>query len=174
VSPSKPCRSSGPPAARFHGEYVEAYASRADARRRAGDVQGARSDLEKALSMDPDNASALLLRGASSLQEGHPGRAIRDFTRILSRNGCNTAACFRRGEARQSMGHFRAALSDFTRVLLLEQDHREALIHRALLYAHYGEVDRALADFNRLMSSDPRIARALANWGVRRFLKAGR
>jgi len=157
--------------ARIPWEYVEAYTFRAADLSRAGDALGAIASLGKALAMDPGNEPALLLRGALWLLQSRPGRAIRDFSKALARNGGNPAAYFKRGEAHQRLGHFHAAISDYSRVLSLEADHQEALIHRAVLYSYFHQVDRALSDFNRLMNTDPRIARALATWGVKRFLK---
>ena len=157
--------------ARVPWEYVEAYTFRAVDLCRSGDNLGAISALGKALALDPGNESALLLRGALWLLRSHPGKAIQDFSKSLALHGSNPAAYFKRGEAHQRLGHFRAAIADYSRVLSLKADHREALIHRAVLYSYFNQVDRALSDFNRLMNADPRIARALANWGVKRFLK---
>lgn len=152
-------------------EYVEAYTFRAADLCRAGDEPGAIAALGKALALDPLHEQALLLRGALWLLGDHPGRAVRDFTQALAVNGRNSAAWYKRGEAHQTLGHFRAAIADYSRVLLLDSDHREALIHRAVLYSYFDQVDRALSDFDRLMAKDPRIAKALARWGVKRFLR---
>ena len=155
-------------------EYVEAYTFRAVDRCRAGDEPGAILALGKALAMDPSNEQALLLRGALWLLRERPGKAIRDFSKALARNSRNPAAFYKRGEAHQLLGHFRAAIADYSRVLLLDTHHFEALLHRAVLYAYFNQVDRALSDFDRLMATDPRIAKALARWGMKKFLNCGR
>jgi tetratricopeptide (TPR) repeat protein len=170
-SPSEPV--SGRSKAFIPLEYVEAYTFRAVDRCKAGDEPGAIVALGKALAMDPANEQALLLRGALWLLRERPGKAIRDFSKALARNSRNPAAFYKRGEAHQLLGHFRAAIADYSRVLLLDTHHFEALLHRAVLYSYFHQVDRALSDFDRLMATDPRIAKALARWGVKKFLNCG-
>src|SRR4029077_14039523 len=86
VNHSKAEELSNRPEAFIPLEYVEAYTFHAADLLRAGDAKGAIASLVKALSLDPGDEQALLLRGALAILQGHPGRAISDFSLALSRN----------------------------------------------------------------------------------------
>ena len=132
VKRSKPETPSGNSGGLNPLEHVEAYASQAFEFCKNGEVESAIAALGKALSLDPRNELALILRGSLWMNQGHPRKAIGDLSKALDVNSGNADAYSQRARAHQSLGHPWAAIADYSRAIRLEASHREALICLAL------------------------------------------
>lgn len=80
------------------------YSIRARVHRRAGDLRGARADVERALAIEPDSPRLLELRGAITLQAGRAGSALIDFNRAVRRGaGGRSVASVRKPSRRRTV-----------------------------------------------------------------------
>lgn len=74
------------------------------ARRRAGDLDGARAAAERASAADPFLAEAMLLRGELSLEAGEADKALATFEAVLSRRADRADAMLGRAKALFALG----------------------------------------------------------------------
>jgi arylsulfatase A-like enzyme/predicted Zn-dependent protease len=74
------------------------------ARRRAGDLEGARAASERATAADPFLAEAMLLRGELSLEARRPAEALETFEAVLARRADRADALLGRAKALFALG----------------------------------------------------------------------
>ena len=125
-----------------------AYSIRARIRRRAGDLRGARADVERALAIEPDAPRLLELRGAIKADAGDADSALADFDRAVRRGADGTVRRLR-AEALMALGRNRAALEDWSRALAYDPEDPRAYLGRARTFSRLGQVEHAMADLER-------------------------
>jgi tetratricopeptide (TPR) repeat protein len=97
----------------------EAYARRAVVYEAKGDAWRALTDLDRAIELVPQNASASLQRGRLRTEAGDFEGALTDFERVLFLRPNDPEAFFHRGICLARKGLQGEAVADFERVLQL-------------------------------------------------------
>jgi tetratricopeptide (TPR) repeat protein len=113
---------------------------------RSGDYDGARTELERVLAVDPDSADAIALHGD-----------------VLMAIGEQASAHNAHDDAESA---YRRALADYDRLAAVVPDHPAVLFSRARAYVELGDVDAAIGDLERALELDPDDADAHNRLGV--------
>ncbi|RZQ65672.1 tetratricopeptide repeat protein [Amycolatopsis suaedae] len=132
----------------------DAYLNRAAASFELGDHVAAAADVESGLSLDPDHAHLLCLRGLLALSADDPAAARRDFEEALRRDETLAAAwanlgvlAFERGDVDESLRHLDRALSI--------EDDPEVRGNRGFARQHAGLFTEAIEDYTVALEGDP-------------------
>jgi tetratricopeptide (TPR) repeat protein len=102
--------------------WAAAWNNRAAARLRAGDVNGAIADYNRALELAPYDAELYYNRGNALVAAGQYQDAIADYTRALERSPSYAKAAFNRGTAYALLGQRAVAQAEWARAVALESD----------------------------------------------------
>ena len=112
----------------------------------SGDLAGAGSDLQEALTLNPKDPRTLEVEAQLFTKEGHPDQALAVYTNILSADPGNRYALASAGYLSREMGHDREAEKYFQRLAAAHPD--LYIPHLAL-----GDLYTARRDFSKAQSS---------------------
>jgi tetratricopeptide (TPR) repeat protein len=118
------------------------------------DWRATREELDRALELDPRDATKLAERGWVKASSGDPRGALADCARAIELDPRHALAHAIRGWVRGTLGEARAARLDLDRALELDPRSASAHLLRGLYLAD-GEPDQALADLTRALELDP-------------------
>jgi tetratricopeptide (TPR) repeat protein len=129
--------------------------SRGMAWERVDYLQEAKEDFEKAISVNPDYASAHNNLGNIKAKQRKYAEATVDYNRAIALNGQFIEAYFNRGIAREHLGDLAGAIEDFSRAIELDSECGDAYFRRGSAKERTGDYPGALADFDRALEIDP-------------------
>jgi len=141
------------------------YSARGFARQSKGDLDGAISDYNRALALDPRNVETFYRRGLALQAKGNWNGAMADYTTVLGLDLRNADAFSNRGFVKQARGDFEGALADYTQALLINPKIPAAYYNEGLIDVQKGDLDGAIAAYNRALDLDPKMALAYYNRG---------
>jgi tetratricopeptide (TPR) repeat protein len=127
---------------------AHAYLVRARILRRAGDPLGAWADVERGLSLEPDDPRLLELRGMLQSESGRPAAALADFDRAI-RRGAEGTVRRPRAQALVALGRLEPSLEDWSRALLHDPEDPLAYLGRARVFLRLRQGDKSLADLDQ-------------------------
>jgi tetratricopeptide (TPR) repeat protein len=130
-------------------ESAELYAGRAGARAELGDEALAMEDYAKALTIDPQAASALAGRGALSAKLSRFEEAIADLSAALRLDPGNRAAYRNRGLSYSRRNEFEKAIADYERYLQFVPSDAEVHNGIGVCRQKLQQFERSLGDFDR-------------------------
>ena len=136
-----------------------------------GQVDQAIRDLDKAVSLSPDNSMYIGERGLAFNKKGDFDHAIADFDKVISLQPKDSAAFNGRGAAWLAKGDVAKALSDFNQAIALDDRTAPFLDNRGAALVKKGDVTAAIADFDKaidLVRRDSAKERELADYHVHR------
>ena len=142
------------------------YSNRAYVLRAKGLDDRALDDLNKSISLKPDEADAYNNRGMIYQSKGENEKALRDFTRSIERDSSYVVAYINRAVLAMNMGRRQAALSDLNKGVALDPNQVLGYLNRGLLYLQMGKPGRALEDISRVIAIDPGMAAAWYYRGI--------
>jgi tetratricopeptide (TPR) repeat protein len=140
-----------------------AYARRAAAFHRKGDLEHAINDYSRAIELDPKGADALIDRAAAYSDRGDHERAISELDRILAMDGQQTILsqhgkinahnnrawiCYLAGKASDG-------LQDAELAVALDPTRADVRDTRGHIYESLGRKAEAIADYQTALSIDP-------------------
>jgi len=137
-------------------------ADRALLRERAGNVAGARADLDGAIALDPSNSWARGTRGRFLQDEGDHEAALVDFDAALAIEPEITAYHYRRGLSLAVLGRPREAIAAFDNALRLEPSVAQVWLERGRAFEAMGHEGPALASYERALRLDARHEASLS------------
>ena len=137
-----------------------AYSKRARSYMQQGQFDRAMSDLERGLSLDPEDQQALTNRGTIWFLKGNDQKALADLDKAIRLKRADAAALNSRGAVRFDLGEHDRALEDFNTAIKLKKDYAEALLNRAVTLSTMKEFDRSLTDYDAYIKLRPGNARA--------------
>ena len=147
----------------INSRYVPAYFGRASARWSLNDLEGARSDYDAVLALEPDNEEALMWRGSARAEMGDLDGGLEDLNRTLSINGMTNRAHVQRAWIRYTRGELDEAMKDVDRELAMDPKDPYAINIRGRIKAARGDFDGAIADhtqaIRRMRDVDAHVAR---------------
>ena len=141
------------------------FTSRADARARAGDLQGAVNDYSSAISINPQHPYAIFQRGRLHAQLNDFPATIQDFTvhmNISPDDRSNRlSALLNRGRAKHATGDLAGAITDLTEAIALEiDDPIFAPLYRGRVKLDAGDPKGAIEDFTIALNAFPGLTNA--------------
>jgi tetratricopeptide (TPR) repeat protein len=127
---------------------VDAYVVRARVRRRRGDLEGARADLEAGLALEPGEPRLFELSARIESETGHPAAALILLNRAVTR-GAGATVHVPKAAALMALGRGGEALEEWS--LALEEDPEDPRLYLGRARALIGlrRWDRALADLEQ-------------------------
>jgi tetratricopeptide (TPR) repeat protein len=160
-----------------------------------GEYELAIADFTDALNLDPDMASAWMLRGralyasvsyvtsvggnfssvgttritgsvVSEEKKAVYDRAIADYNQALRLDPNYATAYSNRGNAYYAKKDYDRAIADYNQALRLDPNHEVAYTNRGTAYYAKGDYDRAMADYNQALRLDPNNAWAYGGRGL--------
>ncbi|WP_436850454.1 tetratricopeptide repeat protein [Streptomyces griseoloalbus] len=131
------------------------HRSRAVSQGVRGEYQAALTDLDRALTLTPDDARSRALRGEYLRILRRHDEAARDLERAVALDPAHDYAWASLGATRLALGDPAAALAALDRALELKPDYPWALIRRARVLRELGDPGRRLADLDRAVGLQP-------------------
>src|SRR5215813_2027182 len=130
------------------------------------DWDGAISDLDESLMLNPHRVMAWIKRGNTRFKKGELDEAINDYNQAIRLDPRSVMALNNRGLAWQNKGKLDTALIDYARALELDPRLTVALNNRAGIKHDRGDLRGALDDYNRAIEIDHQLALLYCNRGV--------
>lgn len=112
----------------------------------AGDNEAALRDLDEAIRLSPNLATAYSNRGVIYLQRQDYQRAIGDFDTAIGLDPTRATAFNNRGNAYNELGQHETAIANYDQALTLRPIYPLALINRGIAHMALGQLDQALND----------------------------
>jgi tetratricopeptide (TPR) repeat protein len=122
----------------------QSYVDRALLRIARGDQRGAIADFTQALTLTPQDAKILTLRGMAYTNQGKLQDAIKDFDQALSLNPKLPETLIQRGSVYNQLGEYQQALQDFDAAIALEQENGLAHGSRGVTLFQLGRRQEAI------------------------------
>lgn len=133
---------------------VHAYANRANANIGRQQWAQAKSDLNKALMLDPNHAKALNNLGILYREEGKLDDALKSVHKAIQSQPHFMGAYLNRGMIYQKLNQHQSAVDDFTKALRMPALAIEAYTQRAISYRQLGRCDQAIGDYSRVLKRE--------------------
>lgn len=144
------------------GGRATLLADRALLRERAGNIAGARADLDDAIALDPSNSWARGTRGRFRQDEGAHEGALTDFDAALALEPEVTSYHYRRGLSLVALARPREAVAAFDGALRLEPTVVQVWLERGRAFEALGHEGPALASYERALRLDGRHEASLS------------
>jgi len=125
--------------------------------------------LNKAISLDPNDAGTYNDRGVAYSDLGQPQRAIEDYAKAIRLEPEDALAYYNRGLNYKKLGQHQRAIEDFNQAIRLcsISDFDSSIYSdRGIAYANLGQYQRGIEDFNQAIRLDPNHTKAYTNRGV--------
>ena len=150
------------------------YVERAMDRTRKEDINGALSDAEQAVKLDPKDGDAYLSRGRAKAALGRHQQAIADFTRALRcpdnslhlRSDFPQICHWDRADSKAELGNDAGAIADYNRAIEWMPDSPELYFNRAQSKAKLGNHAGAIEDYDRAFALNFHTAEAHLMRGI--------
>jgi tetratricopeptide (TPR) repeat protein/uncharacterized membrane protein len=146
------------------------YNNRGVERKGKKDIDGAMSDYNEALKLNPKNALAYVNRGNLFFDKGDYDAAIADFTRGIESDPKFEKSYSRRGDAYNQQKNYDKAIDDYKNALTRNPNaEKKATIERVLAGAYVNRgltqknPEAELADYNEALKFNPSSTAALNN-----------
>ena len=142
-------------------------ASRGDTkdRNRMGNHKDAIADYDRAIEINPQNASVYNNRGCVKDGMGDHKGALADYDQAIEINPQDARAYNNRGNTKNNMGDHKDAIADYDRAIEINSQYAMAYNNRGSVKGKMGDHENALADINRAIEISPQYAAAYSNRG---------
>jgi tetratricopeptide (TPR) repeat protein len=138
------------------------YFGRACAQQFEANWDGAITNYQKAIDLEPAYAEAYYGRGCVRQAEGNLGGALADYTKAVELKPDYAVAYDNRGAIESLKGDLDRALADHSRAVQIEPHLAPAYFNRGGVEQAKGFLDAAFGDFNRAYELNPDLATNLA------------
>jgi tetratricopeptide (TPR) repeat protein len=120
----------------------------------------------RALSIDPNEATALQMLGLIAIERGHNFFAAGLITEALVHRPDDAGAHYNLGLALQNLGRLEDAIASYGRAIALRHDLTGAHFNRGNALKELGRLTDAVTDYQRAISMQPRLVPAYANMAM--------
>ena len=141
------------------------FSTRGAKRQAEGNYDGALSDYDQAVTLDPKNFKTFYQRGLVRQTKGDLVGALADYNTVLSLDPQDADGYSNRGFIKQHQGDADGALADYNEALSLNPKISAAYYNVGLIKVQKGDLDGAIADYNQALQLDPKMAIAYYNRG---------
>ena len=131
-----------------------------------GDFEGAMTDYNRVIELDPDFAEAYEKRGDAKSNLGDLNGAIADYDRAIELDPDDVMAYNNRGNVKFDLGDHSGAIEDYDRAIELDPDDVMAYNNRGNVKFDLGDHSGAIEDYDRAIELDPDDAVAYNNRGI--------
>jgi tetratricopeptide (TPR) repeat protein/V8-like Glu-specific endopeptidase len=131
-----------------------------------GDNQGALTDFNQSISIDPNFVKAYHSRGMARYRLGDKRGAFNDYDRAIQLNQSNFNYAYtygNRASARNDLGDKRGAITDYNRAIQLDSNYAWFYSKLGIVYFDLGDYRTAIANFDRAIQLDPDYERVYTN-----------
>lgn len=135
------------------------------AQSRMGKRDAALASYNRALAVQPDNASALTNRGAALHELKRFDEALASYDHALAAQPDYAEAFYNRGITLKELKRFEEALASYDRAVSLRPDYYEALYNRGNVLQELKRFEEALASYDNALKVRPGNVAALINRG---------
>lgn len=142
------------------------YSNSASSRFFSKDIQGAISDFDKAIELNPANAELYLNRGYIKHLINDYNGAMQDYNKAININKNFAYAYNNRGALKVAMGDIDGAMQDYNQALAINPKYSDVYYNRANLKYMLNDNQGALNDYDKTISINPKDAEAYNNRGV--------
>ncbi|HRX87627.1 MAG TPA: tetratricopeptide repeat protein, partial [Phycisphaerae bacterium] len=146
--------------------FERGYVIRARIALDRGDPAAAEEDIDKALTLDPDDADALSLLGDVRMAGGAVGDAVAEYRAALGRDGDSTKAQVGLGIALAAQDALDEAIEHFREALVIDPGMAEAHHNLALALARKGQTDAAIGEYRAAEQLAPRMVGVQVGLGL--------
>ncbi|USD26750.1 tetratricopeptide repeat protein [Flagellimonas marinaquae] len=131
-----------------------------------GDLKTAISQLDEAILLNPNLASAWDIRGNIKIDLKLYNEAIQDFDEAIRLNPGNSNSFNNRGYVKNILGQFHEAIDDFLQGILVNDQSPNLHAHLAFSYLMIGELEKAEKSNKKAMLLKPNYNRPYFNQGL--------
>lgn len=137
----------------------------------AGNLEGAKRSISKAIAAQDDNLDLQLLRGRIAVARGAPEEAYSAYSDALSLDSTNGEALQGVSQFGLSTGHLQESLEATKRILLLAPDQPDALLTRGIHSLIRRRFDEAVEFADKILASNPANENAIILKARAQFLR---
>ena len=130
-----------------------------------GDYDGAITDYDRVIALNPNFSEAYVTRGAAKRRQGDYDGAITDYDRAIALEPNLAAAYYSRGIAKHRQGDYDGAVADYDLAIALNPNYAEAYNNRGHAKEDQGDCDGAVADYDSAIVLNPNLAEVRNNRG---------
>jgi len=134
---------------------TDAFVGRSTAYMRLDLLDHAEKDLEKALTLSPNQSDMFYLAGNIFFKMKYYFRATENYSKALRHNSesdipVDPLNCYyNRANAYFAAEMYRSAINDYSKVIALDEEYMHAYHNRALAYKHREDFENACLDFDK-------------------------
>jgi len=151
-SPTPAPAASAPPAT---GSDAKTYVEYGMSNGQKGDLPGAITAFNQAISIDPKYAPAYYNRGFAFALQGKPDDAIANYDQAIQLAPTYQVAYYQRGSLKGQKGDFDGALADFSKVIELDPKYAPAYYNAGHVYYFKGDLTNAGDQIDKALALDP-------------------
>lgn len=126
-------------------------------------------NLNKAIELDPDYASAYYLRGniKDNFEDRHG--AMKDYNMAIEKNPKFSDAFFARGNVKMKLQDYYGAVDDYTAAITINENYVEAYFSRGRAKQYLQAYQDAINDCSKIIQINPKNAHAYSMRGILRI-----
>ncbi len=109
------------------------------------------SAYNRALTLDPGHAGALINRGSAYAAKGHYDRALADYCRAIERDSTDSVAYFNRANSYRKRRQYYLAVEDYSEAIRLAPADPDAYFNRGEVLRRLKRLDDAARDFQTVL-----------------------
>jgi tetratricopeptide (TPR) repeat protein len=152
-----------PPIVSRYEEFKEGdprfYINRASSLLSVGRVEEAKAEIEKALSMDPNNSQAFGLQSIIAVTQNEKDKALTLAQKAVEADPHSASARIALSYAQQAGFDLKGALDSLKEAVKFKPENALAWARLAELHMSFGELDKALNAASKVVSLDPKLSR---------------
>jgi len=152
-------------------EQAGAAGALAEQQLAAGNLEGAKRSINKAVAAQDDNVDLQLLRGRIAVARGAPDEAYNAYSDALSLDSTNGEALQGVSQFGLSTGHLQESLEATKRILLLAPDQPDALLTRGIHSLIRRRFDEAIGFADKILANNPANENAIILKARAQFLR---
>ena len=130
------------------------------------DYYGAIADYNKAIELNPNDASAYYNRGISKDDLEDYYGAIADYNKAIELNPNDASAYYNRGISKRKLEDYYRAIADYNKAIELNPNYTNAYINRGVSKRKLKDYKGAIADYTKAIELDPDYALTYSNRGI--------
>jgi tetratricopeptide (TPR) repeat protein len=142
------------------------FSDRGIARQARGDLDGAITDFNSAVAIDPKNVVALYRRGLARQAQDDRTNAMADFSEVIRLSPRDADAYSNRAFLKQCSNDPDGALADYAQALVINSKLPKAYYNVGLIRMQKGDLEGAVDAYSQAIAVNPQMDRAYYNRGT--------
>ena len=147
------------------------YLQRGIAKLSKKDLEGAISDCDKAVELNPKDGRAYFFRGEAKQSKNDLEGAIADYNKAIELNPKDDSAYLGRGLTKQAKNDLNGAIIDYDKAVELNTKYTRTYFFRGEAKLAKKDLNGAIADYDKAVELNPKDANAYLNRGFAKLAK---